>query len=114
MKTTPTLKNVGLFATPTSMQYFQEYLDNFNGNEATVANVAAWMAYNLAGEQTKAPEGSVDIRMTIEEMKTITECVSISIINACNEHKKKLVDLHYQLASTLDDIDKDNETTKED
>ena len=111
---TPTLQNVGLFATPTSMQYFQEYLDNFNGNEATVANVAAWMAYNLAGEQTKAPEGSVDIRMTIEEMKTITECVSISIINACNEHKKKLVDLHYQLASTLDDIDKDNETTKED
>ena len=69
--------------------YFQEYLGNFNGSEAAVAQTAAWMSYNLAGEQTKAPEGSVDIRMTIEEMKTITECVSISIINACNEHKKR-------------------------
>ena len=103
MKTTPTLKNVGLFATPTSMQYFQEYLDNFNGNEATVANVAAWMAYNLAGEQTKAPEGSVDIRMTIQELENITKCVRGSMLNAFGELTEPLVDLHYQLASTLDD-----------
>jgi hypothetical protein len=40
----------GMFATPESMEFFQEYLSRFNGNEGLVAQVGAWMAWNLASE----------------------------------------------------------------
>jgi hypothetical protein len=40
----------GMFATPVSMEFFQEYLSRFNGGEAVAANVGAWMAWNLASE----------------------------------------------------------------
>jgi len=43
-----TLSKVGLVATPASLEDFQEYLATFNGTESTVAQVCAWMGWNLA------------------------------------------------------------------
>lgn len=44
------IKPVGLFATPNSMEQFQDYLARFNGSEGVVAQTAAGMAWNLASK----------------------------------------------------------------
>jgi hypothetical protein len=62
----PQLKdmNVGLYATPDSMKALQDYLALFSGGEAAVAQVAAWMAWNLA---CKYAQNESDARNLIKE-----------------------------------------------
>jgi hypothetical protein len=100
---TPKLQNIGLFATPTSMSTFQEYLSHFNGSEAAVAQTGAWMAYNLAGKQTEAPEGSVDVRLTKKELGCIIRAISYELQSACGSLQYQLTILHRGLNKVLDD-----------
>ena len=43
---------VGLVATPDDLESLQDYLANFNGNDAVIAQTCAWMAWNLACKLT--------------------------------------------------------------
>lgn len=42
--------NIGLYATPDSMESFQKYLAKFSGGEGVAAQIGAWMAWNLASK----------------------------------------------------------------
>ena len=50
IKSSNPIGKVGLFATPESMDSFQDYLGKFTGSEAVVANTCAFMAWNLASK----------------------------------------------------------------
>ena len=56
--------SVGLYATPDDIKALQDYLALFNGGEGTVAQVAAWMAWNLA---CKYAQDEHDARTMIRE-----------------------------------------------
>lgn len=43
----------GFFATPDSVEDLMQYLQNFNGNERTVAVTVAMMALNLANQMVQ-------------------------------------------------------------
>ena len=45
-----TIPTAGLFATPEDMEYLQDYLSKFKGNEGMVVQVGAWMSWNLASK----------------------------------------------------------------
>ena len=51
------LQPVGLFHTPESVDELQDYLAQFTGADAVLANTAAFMAWNLAARLTST-EGS--------------------------------------------------------
>ena len=43
----------GFFATPDNLEDLMQYLENFNGNERTVAMTVAMMALNLANQMVQ-------------------------------------------------------------
>lgn len=46
------IKPIGLFHTPDTVQDLQDYLAQFTGSDAAVAQTCAWMAWNLAAKLT--------------------------------------------------------------
>ena len=46
------IKPVDVFDTPDNMKELQDYLAQFHGGEAVVAQTCAWMAWNLAAKIT--------------------------------------------------------------
>ena len=54
------IKSVDVFDTPENMRALQDYLSQFSGGEAVVAQTCAWMAWNLAAKltATESPEVS--------------------------------------------------------
>jgi|TARA_B110000967_G_scaffold112012_1_gene114679 hypothetical protein len=46
------IKPVDVFDTPDNMKELQDYLSQFHGGEAVVAQTCAWMAWNLAAKIT--------------------------------------------------------------
>ena len=44
------IRKTGFVATPDSMEELQEYLSQFSGPEAAIAQTCAWMAWNLASD----------------------------------------------------------------
>ena len=46
------IKPVGIFHTPDTMKELQDYLAQFTGSDALVAQTCAWMAWNLAAKIT--------------------------------------------------------------
>ena len=46
------IKSVDVFDTPENMRALQDYLSQFSGGEAVVAQTCAWMAWNLAAKLT--------------------------------------------------------------
>lgn len=50
------LGKMNLFATPTSVEALQEYIERFSGAEKAVAYTVMGMTWNLAAELTKEDE----------------------------------------------------------
>ena len=50
------LGNMGLFATPDSVDALQEYIERFSGSEKIVAAVVMGMTWNLCAELTSKEE----------------------------------------------------------
>lgn len=57
----------GFCATPKSMQDLQDYLGKFNGEEAMIANVCAFMAWNLASKYVDEAIKASDDKATEQE-----------------------------------------------
>jgi hypothetical protein len=58
------IKSVDVFDTPDNMKALQDYLSQFHGGEAVVAQTCAWMAWNLAAKLT-APDGDNPIVLEV-------------------------------------------------
>ena len=54
------LQPVGLFHTPESVDELQDYLAQYTGTDAVIAQTAAFMAWNLAARLTSTEEATAD------------------------------------------------------
>jgi len=60
------IKSIGLFSTPANMEDLQTHLSQYNGSEGAVANIGAFMMFNLMVKIIK-DEGEEETITKIEE-----------------------------------------------
>jgi hypothetical protein len=59
------LQPVGLFHTPESVDELQDYLAQFTGADAILANTAAFMAWNLCAKLTNTTDEESETDATV-------------------------------------------------
>ena len=59
------LQPVGLFHTPDSVDELQDYLAQFTGTDAVLANTAAFMAWNLCAKLTNTTDEEAEQNATV-------------------------------------------------
>ena len=59
------LRPVGLFHTPESVDELQDYLAQFTGPDAMVAQTAAWMTWNLCAKLTHPTDEEAEQNATV-------------------------------------------------
>ena len=59
------LQPVGIFHTPESVDELQDYLAQFTGTDAVLANTAAFMAWNLCAKLTNTTDEEAEQNATV-------------------------------------------------
>ena len=61
------IKSIGLFSTPANMEDLQTHLSQYNGSEGAVANIGAFMMFNLMVKIIRDEDDEVPSVLKIEE-----------------------------------------------